>query len=79
MVGTKGKKQSIAMAMRSTKVRMALNQLVGCPRGGWPETQQALRQIQDTLCPGSARNFTVLALIDSQMVVDVSMRYRWRE
>jgi hypothetical protein len=53
--------------------------LVGCPEGGWGETQQAMRRIQEELPFRDERLFTVREVIDALYLVDKSDRYQLKE
>lgn len=57
-------KQSIEQALRARKIRTALNQLVGCPVGGWGETDQAWRYLGDVVPWKTERDYTVAQLVD---------------
>lgn len=61
---------------RAVDVVRALNALVGCPTGGWPETRQAMLAISDEVPRGA--NFTARALVDAALCVDSAGRYQWR-
>jgi hypothetical protein len=50
--------------------------LDGCPVGGWPETEQAIRRLADEL--PAARSYSTSALIDAVYLVDHAGRYRTR-
>lgn len=81
---TAPKKQSLStMTHKSANgaapaVTRALNGLVGCPAGGWPETAQAKRAIADELPMRAERSYTVDDLIDAVLTTDHAGRYQWR-
>ncbi len=53
--------------------------LDGCPVGGWPETQEAIRQLADVLPARDKRDYSVYDVISSLYRVDGADRYRVRE
>jgi hypothetical protein len=74
------KKKTIKQAMKSKAIRSALQGLVGCPAGGWAETNQAWRQVREELPFFDERNYTVDDLIEAVLEIDGKTdRYRWRE
>ena len=67
-------RRAIAAALRAPAVQSALEGLVGCPVGGWPETRQAETRLGDELPRGvRAREVIALALRE-----DASGRYQRR-
>lgn len=69
-------KQALACCQ---SVVAALSGLVGCPEGGWPETEQAKRRLVDALPFRTDRNYSASDLIESALVIDrTTRRYRWR-
>lgn len=50
--------------------------LEGCPEGGWPETQQALRRLSEELPRREARTYSLAAFVDAVYTVDGAGRYR---
>lgn len=73
------RKQSIQAALKSEDIRRALSGLVGCPTGGWGETEQAIRQIEDTIPHREMRAYTRNQLIDAALTLDHADRYTWRD
>lgn len=73
------RRRSIRDALRSHSIRRALNDLVGCPAGGWPETQQAIRRIVNELPHRAERTYVVGDLIERAMRLDHADRYQWRD
>lgn len=71
--------KTIKQALKTATICRALNGLVGCPVGGWGETDQAMRRIADELPIKSARNYVVRDLVEAAMVVDHADRYQWRD
>jgi len=71
-------KKSIKSAIKSADIKRALNGLVGCPAGGWPETQQARNCIIDALPIRADRSYSVDDLIAYAMIVDHADRYQFR-
>ena len=53
--------------------------LDGCPVGGWPQTEQAMRLIADELPAAAARDYTINQFVDAAYEIDRSTdRYRTR-
>jgi hypothetical protein len=71
-------KQAIHLATtgKSRALRSAALELDGKPVGGWPETQQALRQIDDALPLRSEREYASDEFIAAMYTVDSADRYR---
>ena len=65
-------------AMPGTELNRALNGLAGCPVGGWPETEQALRSVREALPFRSERKYTASELVNAVMGVDHADRYVWK-
>lgn len=57
----------------------ALNGLVGCPAGGWGETQQAWSRLADALPRRTERGWKVADLVDRVLCLDHADRYQWRD
>lgn len=72
-------KQTIAQALRTPAIRRALNELVGCPVGGWGDTDMARRRLVDALPWRADRSYSASDLISAALTVDIADRYRWRE
>ena len=73
------RKQTIKTALTKPVIRRALNGLVGCPVGGWGETQQAMRRIVDELPHRQDRAYHVDDLVAAALVVNHADRYAWPE
>lgn len=73
------RRQSIGAALKSANIRRALGCLVGCPAGGWGETQQARRQVIEEIPHRELRSYSVDELISAALVLDHADRYRWRD
>jgi hypothetical protein len=56
----------------------AINDLEGCPAGGWPQTRQALRRISEELPRREERSYEREDFIESCFDLDVAERYRRR-
>ena len=69
---------AIKKAIQAKDVVRALNQLVGCPDGGWPETKQAIRALAEALPALAERRYSVYDVIDAALCLDHADRYRWR-
>lgn len=52
--------------------------LAGCPVGGWPQTAQAIRRIQDEIPHSEQRTFSVYSVINALYRVE-NDRYVLRE
>ena len=63
---------------RAVPVVRALNGLVGCPEGGWAETEQAWRRLQEELPEREHRSYTPGALVDACLQMDSAGRYEWQ-
>jgi hypothetical protein len=74
-MGMQTLKQAIAKANRG-EIR-GIGSLDGCPVGGWPETEQAKRQILDSLPSKSDRKYALQELIDALYTVS-NDRYQLR-
>jgi len=77
------KKQTIKQALVAKGIVRALNGLVGCPVGGWPETAQARSVLRDELPARRDRDYTREELIAHALFEhggDSSGcgRYQWR-
>ncbi len=59
--------------------RLRVDGLAGCPVGGWAETAQAMRRIEDELPHRSQRSYTLAQIVDALYAVDHADRYRPRE
>ena len=70
--------KTIKQALTQPHVRRALNGLVGCPEGGWGETQQALQQIQNALPRREERDYSCRELISTALTLNHANRYAWR-
>lgn len=73
------RRQSIKSALKSATIRDALHGLVGCPAGGWNETEQAWRNLEGELPWREDRSYTASALVSAALTLDHADRYRWRE
>lgn len=65
-------------AMRSNRIRAALHQFIGLPFGGFHETEQARRQLKETverLAP--RRNYQLGELMEHALVPLLGV-YQWR-
>lgn len=72
--------QAIFVARKpGTCLHRAINGLVGCPIGGWGETDQARRRVVDELPRRSERDWTASQLIEAVLDEDYAGRYAWRE
>ena len=71
-------KQAIKQALCNKAIVRALNGLCGCPAGGWPQTDQAMRQLRDNLPRAVDRSYTLYELIDYALYVNHADRYEWR-
>lgn len=71
-------KQTIKQALANRNISMALNQLVGCPSGGWGETKQAEMQVWEAIPSKADREYTLRDLIEYALT-DGSGRWQWRE
>ena len=78
--GVKTLKTAISIARRpGTDINRALSGLVGCPAGGWGETAQAYRRVEEATPHPSERDWRVDALVSAVLAVDdTTGRYRWR-
>lgn len=74
-MATQTLKQAIAKANRGQI--SGLGSLNGCPVGGWPETEQAKRQILESLPSRTERKYTLQELIDALYTVS-NDRYQRR-
>jgi len=71
---------TIKQALKTPAVRRALNGLVGCPAGGWGETEQAVNRIVEALpIFPMVRTWKVSDLINEALVLDHADRYQWKE
>jgi hypothetical protein len=75
-------KQTIKQALRSPAIRRALNGL-GCPVGGWAETEQARMRVYEEMPIRELRAYTLNELVAAALVeVGGSQRdtgrYDWR-
>ena len=70
------KRNPAKLATRSN-VSKALEGLVGCPEGGWPETRQAFRRIADEL-PNDCDKQMLYCVIDAALEVGPTGRYQRR-
>lgn len=53
--------------------------LDGCPTGGWPETRQAIRRMEEELPFATQRTYTVYDLIGALYTIDhATGRYKYR-
>lgn len=70
--------QAVAIARNATRGDMAhaASALAGCPVGGWPETEQAMRAIRDALPLRSTREYTTAEFVSAVYYVDHADRYR---
>jgi hypothetical protein len=77
------RKQSLKQALKAIRAGKMQGVrccgLDGCPVGGWPETQQAIRELAGELPHRSERSYTVHELISALFVIDHADRYRWRD
>lgn len=71
--------KTIKGALKNKSIVRALNGLVGCPSGGWPETNQAFRQLREELPRREERNYTMFELVGHCLTVDHADRYAWKE
>jgi hypothetical protein len=55
----------------------ALNQLAGCPVGGWPETQQAMTAVSEAIPDARSRAWSREQLLDKVMIKDHADRWQW--
>ena len=74
-------KQALHLAFtgKSRTLAGCITQLSGKPVGGWPDTQQELRQIRDELPVRSMRAYTVDEFVSAAYIIDSADRYRTRE
>lgn len=70
-------KQAIHLATtgHSRNLRRAATALHGCPVGGWGETDQAWRQIEDLLPGHWDRDYTVETFVAAAYTTDHAQRY----
>ena len=74
------KKQTLNQALNNPSIRRALGSFVGCPEGGWGETDQAERRLNDALPYRFQRTYTMSELINAALEVnEATQRYQWRE
>lgn len=66
----------LATTGKSRTLRGAATELHSKPVGGWPETEQALRQIKDALPLRDARDYTLDEFVGAMYLVDSADRYR---
>jgi len=73
-------KQAIHLARtgQDRSLARAAHYLDGCPEGGWGETDQAVRQIQDELPLRGERSYTLREFIEAAYSLDHARRYRTR-
>lgn len=74
---TTTRKQSLRAAVRAiqTGAMQIHGGLDGLPVGGWPETQQAVRQLEESIPGPWARSYTVEQIIDAVWATDASGRF----
>lgn len=74
------RRQSIRAALQSQTVIRAAKTcgLAGCPVGSWPETQQAMRRLEDALPGHWARSYEPAEIVAALFEVDGADRYRVR-
>ena len=53
--------------------------LAGCPVGGWGETDQAMRRLEEDLPRRSERTYSLADVVSALYYVDHADRYRVRE
>ena len=68
----------LAKSGKSKSLSSAACSLLGKPVGGWPETQQAMRELRDELPLRSQREYTVQQFVDAVYITDSADRYRSR-
>lgn len=79
------KQQTLAKMVEKIKksnaphVARALNGLIGCPEGGWAETNQAISRLIEVLPPRQERTYTANDLICATMTLNSADRYVWRD
>jgi len=66
----------LARSGKSRDLTRAAVRLDGCPEGGWPETQQAWRDIESWLPLESERSYDVATFVDALYAIDGAGRYR---
>lgn len=71
------RKQSIQAALKNAAIRRALNGLSGCAVGGWPETRERLRDLDDAIPHRDERSYTIHELI-AYALTERFDRYEWR-
>lgn len=71
-------KQAIYLATsgESRPMQSAARALDGKPVGGWPDTQQARREVRNALPVPGARSYTVDQFVSALYTVDSLDRYR---
>jgi len=67
----------LATSVTSSALHRAVAGLKGCPIGGWPETEQALRGVSDALPLRAERDFTINAFLEAVTRETPARRYRW--
>lgn len=77
------RKQTLKEATRLVRTSQGLHDVTrsglgGCPEGGWPETQQAKRRLEDALPHRSERTYTACEIIDALYTVNNMGRYEYR-
>lgn len=80
---TRDKRQTLRTAVRHARKEghplcRAIEQLVGCPVGGWGETDQAMRQVREELPFRAERRYTLGDLIAAVVEEGPSGRYQRR-
>jgi hypothetical protein len=68
----------VALHVPDSALHVAVNGMVGCPPGGWGETEQAYQRLLDAAPNRSQRDWTIGALLDAVLIVDHAGRYAWR-
>lgn len=74
---TRTRRTTLRDALRSQRLVAAIHRcgLAGCPEGGWPETQQAMRRIADELPLRDTRAYRVHDVVDALYAIDHAGRY----
>jgi len=80
---TRDRRQTLRTAVRHARKEghplcRAINGLVGCPVGGWGETDQAMRQVREELPFRAERRYTLGDLIAAVVEEGLDGRYQRR-
>lgn len=71
-------RSAVAAVRRGGAVSRAVNGLVGCPLGGWPETAQARAAVVEALPLRADRSYTADELVTACLRESHAGRYQWR-